>query len=169
MKKVELLAPAKNMKAIKAGLKHADSFYFGAKSFNMRLQADNFTEKDLARAVKLCHDNNLKAYLTTNILIYENELESLYNVLNEAKNADFDAVIVHDIAAIEHARKIGIPFHVSTQANISNSASAKFFEKMDAERLILARECSLEQIKEIKKKLTKAEIEVFIHGAMCTS
>ena len=169
MKKVELLAPAKNMKAIKAGLKHADSFYFGAKSFNMRLQADNFTKEDLSKAVKFCHDNGLKAYLTTNILIYENELNLLHKMLEHAKSIEFDGAILHDLAAIQYAKEIGIPFHVSTQANISNSVSAKFFEELGASRLILARECSLRQISEIKKTLNKAEIEVFVHGAMCTS
>jgi len=169
MNKVELLAPAKNIKAIKAGLKYADSFYFGAKTFNMRMQSDNFKKEDLPRAVKLCHDNGLKAYLTTNILIYENELNSLKKHIRNAKNVGFDAVIVHDLAAIDVAKKTKIPFHVSTQANISNSLSAKYYEDLGAERIILARECSLEQIKKIKSKLERTEVEVFIHGAMCTS
>lgn len=169
MKKVELLAPAKNLKSIKAGLNYADSFYFGAKDFNMRMQADNFSSSDLESAVKLCQDNGLKAYLVTNILIYENELNSILQTLELAKSLEFDAVIVHDIAAVKYAKEIGIPFHVSTQANISNSVSAKFFEDLGAERLIMARECSLEQIMEIKSKLSKAEVEVFVHGAMCTS
>jgi putative protease len=169
LKKVELLAPAKNLKAIKAGLKYADSFYFGARQFNMRMKADNFSPEDLSKAVKLVHDNGKKVFLVTNILIYENELDLLAKHLENAKKLEFDAVILHDISAIEYAKDIGIPFHISTQANISNSASAKFYEKLGAERLILARECSLKQIKEIKSKLTKAEIEVFVHGAMCSS
>lgn len=169
MKKVELLAPAKNLKSIKAGMKYADSFYFGAKRFNMRMQADNFSEEEMNHAIKLCHDNNLKAYFTSNILVYENELQDLFKSIEYAKKVGFDAVIINDIAAMSYAKEIGIPFHVSTQQNISNSVAARFFEDLGAERLILARECSLEQIKEIKKKLTKAEIEVFVHGAMCTS
>ncbi|MBD3350241.1 MAG: U32 family peptidase [Candidatus Lokiarchaeota archaeon] len=169
MKKVELLAPAKNIKAINAGIDYADSFYFGAKDFNMRMQADNFTDRELARAVKMCHDRGKKVYFTSNILVYENELNLLYQALANAYEIGFDAAIVNDIAAIEYAKDIGIPIHVSTQQNISNSTAAKFFEKLGAERLILARECSLEQIAEIKSKLTTAGIEVFIHGAMCTS
>jgi len=169
LKKVELLAPAKNLKAIKAGLKYADSFYFGTKIFNMRMKADNFGPEDLSSAVKICHDNGKKVFLVTNILIYEDELDLLVKHLENAKNLEFDAVILHDISAIEIAKEIGIPFHISTQANISNSASAKFYEKLGAERLILARECSLNQIKNIKSKLTNAEIEVFVHGAMCSS
>ncbi|MHA1340942.1 MAG: peptidase U32 family protein [Promethearchaeota archaeon] len=168
-KKVELLAPAKNLKAIKAGIKYADSFYFGSKKFNMRIQADNFTKADLIEAVKMLHNSDKKAYFVSNILVYENELNQVREEIILSKKIGFDAVIVNDIAAIEIAKEIGIPFHVSTQQNISNSVSARFFEKLGAERLILARECSLEQIKEIKSKLTKAEIEVFVHGAMCTS
>jgi putative protease len=169
MKKVELLAPAKNLKSIKAGLKYADSFYFGAKKFNMRMQADNFSEEEMGNAIKLCHDNGKKAYFTSNILVYENELSDLLKSIDYAHKIGFDAVIINDIAAMNYAKEIGIPFHVSTQQNISNSVAARFFENLGAERLILARECSLEQIKEIKSKLTKAEIEVFVHGAMCTS
>ncbi len=166
---VELLAPAKNLKSIKAGLKFADSFYFGFEKFNMRMQADNFTQQDLPKAVKLLHDNNKKAFLTTNILFYEEELNELRELLELAYTSEFDAVILHDVAAVQYARDIGIPFHISTQANISNSVSARFYENLGAERLILARECSLKQIEKIVKQLKKAEIEVFVHGAMCTS
>ncbi|MHA1278167.1 MAG: U32 family peptidase [Candidatus Helarchaeota archaeon] len=169
IKKVELLTPAKNFKVIKAALPYADSFYFGVRSFNMRMQADNFAVKDLPKVVKLLHDHSLFAILATNILIYENELSQLREVLNQAYEAEIDAVIVHDFATIELAKEIGIPFHVSTQCNISNSISARFYEKVGASRIILARECSLEQIKTIKSKMTTAQIEVFIHGAMCTS
>lgn len=101
--------------------------------------------------------------------IYESELLDLKELLRFAKNADIDAVIVHDIAAIEQAKNFDIPFHISTQANISNSTSARFFEKLGAERVILARELSLSQIKIIKEKLEKTEVECFIHGACCTS
>ncbi len=166
---VELLAPAKNLKSIKAGLKYADSFYFGFEKYNMRMQADNFTQKDLPKAVKLLHDNHKKAFLTTNILFYEEELTDLRELLELAQSTEFDAVILHDIAAISYAKEIGIPFHISTQANISNSVSAKFFEDLGAERVILAREVSLNQMSTIAKRLHKVEVEVFVHGAMCTS
>ncbi|TFG20896.1 MAG: U32 family peptidase [Promethearchaeota archaeon] len=166
---VELLAPAKNLKSIKAGLKFADSFYFGFEKYNMRMQADNFTQQDLPKAVKLLHDNSKRAFLTTNILFYEEELGELRELLELAHTSEFDAVILHDIAAISYAKEIGIPFHISTQANISNSVSAKFFEDLGAERVILAREVSLKHISTIAKRLTKTEIEVFVHGAMCTS
>ncbi|WP_457559419.1 peptidase U32 family protein [Candidatus Harpocratesius sp.] len=169
MKKVELLAPAQNKKSIQAVAPFANAVYFGSEALNMRMNADNFSLKDLKPIVAFCHDLNLRAYLTTNVIIYENELNYLENLFQTAKTAEIDAVIVHDLAAVEVAREMGIPFHISTQASVSNSRAAKFYEKLGAKRIILARECSLAQIKEIGQKLTKAEIETFVHGAQCTS
>ncbi|MFX0028893.1 MAG: peptidase U32 family protein, partial [Candidatus Hermodarchaeota archaeon] len=169
MKKVELLAPARNFKAIKAASNYADSVYFGIKKFNMRMRSENIALEDLNNVVDFCHKHDLKAYLTTNILVYDNELTLMRKILEESKNSGIDAVIVHDLATIETAKEYNLPFHMSTQCNVSNSISARFYEKLGAERIILARELSLERIKEIKRNLTKTEIEVFIHGAMCTS
>ncbi len=169
MKKVELLAPAKNLKAIKAAAQFADSIYFGIENFNMRMRSENIALEDLGKIVDYCHDKNLKAYLATNILIYDNEIDLLRRIISSAKDAGIDALIVHDFASIEVAKQMRIPFHVSTQCNVSNSLSAHFFENLGADRIILARELSLEKIKEIKRNLARAEIEVFIHGAMCTS
>ncbi|MHA1275254.1 MAG: peptidase U32 family protein [Promethearchaeota archaeon] len=169
MKKVELLAPAKNLKAIKAAKDYADSVYFGIEKFNMRMRSENIPLKELNRTVKFCHDFNLKAYLATNILIYDNELNYLREILEKAHEAEIDAVIVHDLAALEMAKELEIPFHISTQCNVSNSLSARFYERLGAQRIILARELSLEKIKEIKRNLQKTEVEIFIHGAMCTS
>ena len=169
MKRVELLTPAKNLKAIKAASKYADSVYFGIEKFNMRMRSENIALEDLANVVDYCHERNLKAYLATNILIYDNELNYLRNILERAKDVGMDAVIVHDLAALEIAKQLGLKFHISTQCNVSNSLSAKFYENLGAERIILARELSLEKIKEIKRNLATTEIEVFIHGAMCTS
>jgi len=169
MKKVELLAPARNLKAIKAAMDYADSVYFGIENFNMRMRSQNFSLEDLQKITTFCHNNDLKAYLATNILIYDEELDFLTQVMEQATIAGIDAVIVHDLAAVEIAKQYDLSFHMSTQCNISNTISARFYEKLGASRLILARELSLEKIKEIKKNLTKAEVEVFIHGAMCTS
>ncbi|MFX0075511.1 MAG: peptidase U32 family protein [Candidatus Hermodarchaeota archaeon] len=169
MVRVELLAPAKNLKAIKAASKYADSVYFGIERFNMRMRSENIALQDLGRITKYCHNNNLKAYLTTNILVYDNELDLLRTAIKKSKEEGVDAVIVHDLAAIEIAKELDIPFHISTQCNVSNSLSARFYEKLGAERIILARELSLEKIKEIKRNLHKSEVEIFIHGAMCTS
>jgi len=169
MNKVELLAPAKNFKAIKAASKYADSVYFGIEKFNMRMRSENIALEDLGKIVDYCHNNNMKAYLATNILVYDNELELLREIIETAEEAGIDAVIVHDLAAIQIAKENHIPFHISTQCNVSNSISARFYETLGTERIILARELSLEKIKEIKRNLIKTEVEIFIHGAMCTS
>jgi len=172
---VELLAPAKNFMALKASGPYADAVYLGVQNLNMRIKADNFQLADLPKIVRKCHSpqnprfRKRKVFLTVNILIYENELKELEKVIRAAKKAGVDAVIVHDFAAIQMAKKIGIPFHVSTQCNVSNSASATFYEGIGAERVILARECSLAQIREISPVMTTASIETFVHGAMCSS
>lgn len=169
MKKVELLAPAKNLKAIKAASQYADSVYFGLQNYNMRMRAENISINNLWKVIDYCKNHNLKTYLTTNILLYDDELQNVQKTLQTTKEAGVDAVIVHDLAAMEIAKRIGLPFHISTQCNVSNSLSARFYEKFGAERIILARELSLEKIKEIKRNLISTEIETFIHGAMCTS
>ncbi len=167
--KVELLLPAQNKKSIIAVKEYANAVYFGTEALNMRIHADNFSISNLPKIVDLCHSFNLKAYLTSNVIIYENELEFLENQLNLAKDAGIDAVIVHDLAGIEIARDINLPFHISTQASVSNSKAAQFFEHLGTERIILARELSLDQIKKIIGKLSKTQIETFVHGAMCTA
>ncbi len=128
MKKVELLAPAKNLKAIKAAMDYADSVYFGIKGFNMRMRSENFALEDLNKVVDFCHKEDLKVYLATNILIYDNELEFLREIIEKSKDAGVNAVIVHDIAAVQIAKDFDIPFHISTQCNVSNSISAGFYE-----------------------------------------
>ena len=168
-KRVELMAPLKNYKSLSAVLGKADAVYFGVESFNMRMYSDNFRLDDLNNIVKTCHNNNIYTYLTTNIVIYENEFPLLDKVLDKAVEAEMDAVIIHDIGAIHLAKEKGLNFHISTQANISNSQTALFYESLGAQRLILARELSLEQIREIKNKVNRAEIECFVHGAQCTS
>ncbi len=169
MKKPELLSPASNwpmlVAAINAG---ADSVYFGLKQLNMRATAKNFELRELKKIADYCHKNNVKAYLTLNTIIYEDELKTLNKILNKAKEAKIDAVICWDLAVIQYAKKIKMPIILSTQASVSNSAAIKEYEKVGVKRITLARECSLEQIKNISKK-TKLEIEVFIHGAMCVS
>ncbi|MFX1398092.1 MAG: peptidase U32 family protein [Promethearchaeota archaeon] len=173
MQKPELLAPVQDWNTLKSfnidGL--PDAIYFGVKNFNMREKAVNFNKNDLREIVKYCNDQEpkIKTYLTTNIIIYTEELEELENLILEAKNAGIDAIIVHDLAAIKIALRNSMPFHISTQSNISNIESARFFEDLGAKRIVLARELSLKQIKKIKKGLNKCELECFIHGAMCTS
>lgn len=167
--KPELLAPCHDWTTLIAAVENgADAVYFGVKKYNMRMNAKNFSVKDMEKIAKYCHSNKVKCYLTTNIIIYENELKEVEELIKKAKKAKIDAIIVHDISVIELAKRYKIPFHISTQANVSNSKSANFYANLGASRVILARECNLEQIKEIVKK-SKVGIELFVHGAMCVS
>jgi putative protease len=169
IKKPELLAPVQDYTSLTAAIKNgADAVFFGIKGFNMRAGAKNFTVKDLPKIVKIAHKNNVKTYLAINTIIYENEIKKVEQILIKVKKAKIDAIICWDFAIIQIAKKLNIEVHISTQASIANSKTAEFYKKLGATRVVLARECSLEQIKEIKKQ-TKAEIEVFIHGAMCVS
>jgi len=171
VKKPELLSPVADFtmlnSAIKAG---CDSVYFGVKELNMRMGAKNFGLKDLGKVVKLCHENKIKSYLTVNTIVYENEISKVEKVLKAAKKAEIDAIICWDRAVVEVAKKLKLELHLSTQASVSNSASAKSYMKdFGVKRIILARECSLDDIKKIHKKLPKLEVEAFVHGAMCVS
>ncbi|MHA1478924.1 MAG: peptidase U32 family protein [Promethearchaeota archaeon] len=171
LKKPELLAPAQDWTSLKNVTGLADAIYFGTKKYNMRAKAKNFERAELKEIVKFCHHQKppMKAYLATNILIYDSELQDLEKLMLEAKKAGIDAIIAHDLAVIKFAKREKLQFHISTQANVSNVESAKFFEDIGAERIILARELSLKQIKLIKHHLTKTQIECFVHGSMCTS
>jgi putative protease len=162
--KTELLAPAGDfpsmIAAVAAG---ADAVYFGLKEFNMRNSARNFSINDLDKIQKICL--NTKKYLTLNTIIYDNELKKLESIIKKVKGK-VDAIICWDNAVIELCRKHKIPFHISTQASVSNSKSAEFYKKLGAERIVLARELNLSQIKKISKIIP---VECFVHGAMCVS
>ena len=168
-KKPELLAPAGSfpmlVAAINAG---ADAVYFGLKEFSMRANAKNFEIKDLEEIQKICSKKNIKKYITLNTIIYDNEIPRIEKILKKIKK-HIDAVICWDLSIIELCRKNKIPFHVSTQASIANTESARFYQKLGAERIVLARELNLNQIKKISKNLPKLGIECFIHGAMCVA
>ncbi len=133
------------------------------------MRAENFRMEELPQVVTFCHKHNMKAYLTTNIILYNSELAEAAELIQKAYSAGVDAAIVHDVAAIQMCKDVGIPFHISTQASISNIKAAQYYEGLGAERLILARELSLEQIAEIKATLSHTMVECFIHGAQCTS
>ena len=168
-KKPELLAPIQDWTSLSAAINNgADAVFFGIKGFNMRAGAKNFTINDLPKIAQIAHKNGKKAYLAINTIIYESELKKIDKILTKVKSAKIDAIICWDFAIIQIAKKLKIETHISTQASIANSETAEFYKKLGAKRVVLARECSLEQIKEIKKH-TKVEIEIFIHGAMCVS
>ncbi len=167
-KKPELLAPVgdfTNLKiAIDAG---ADAVYFGLKEFSLRANAKNFELKDLEKISEICKPKKIKEYLTLNSIIYNEEIPKLEKIFKKLKGK-IDAIICWDLSVVNLCKKYKIPFHISTQASVSNYESAKFYKKLGAERIVLARELNLKQIKEIIKKVN-IEIEIFIHGAMCIS
>ena len=167
--KPELLAPAGNFAMLTAAIDAgADAAYFGISGFNMRATAKNFSPDELKDVVAQCHGRGIKAYLTLNTIIYEEETRLIKKMLRKAHDAGVDAVICWDFAVITEARKLGMEVHISTQASISNADSANFYKSAGASRCVLARECSIEQIKSIREK-TNLELEIFIHGAMCVS
>jgi len=168
MDKPELLAPAQDMACAKAAFDAgADSVYFGLKEHSMRATASNFTFEGMAELCEMAHARGKACYLTLNTIIYEHELGQAEQAILAAKAAGVDGIICWDFAVIQLCRKHGVPFHISTQASISNSAAARFYKEFGAERVVLARECSLSQIKDICARGHK--VEVFIHGAMCVS
>jgi len=166
---MEILAPVGNRNMLTAAVKaKSDAIYFGIKDFNMRVTAGNFELDEVTEIVSYCHDNNVKAYCTVNIIIYESELKKLSEVLTTLKEAKIDAVICWDLAVVKKCKELGISVHLSTQASVSNSESAEYWKSLGVERIVLARECSLEDVKTIKEK-TGMRIEVFVHGARCIS
>ena len=169
MKKPEILSPVQDLVSLKTAIDAgADAVYFGIRGFNMRITAKNFTVKDLPKITKAAHEAGIKTYLALNTIIYEEEIDEIRSVLQKAKEAGVDAVICWDLSVIKAAKEIGLETHLSTQASVSNSEAALFYKNLGITRIVLARECSLEQIKKIKEK-ADIEIETFIHGAMCVS
>ncbi len=166
MKKVELMSPIKNWTSLEACKKYADAVYFSASSMSLRAGANNITLDELGDFVNECHKNDIKAYLTVNSVVYNQDLDKVEEVIQKAKDAKVDAVIVWDPATIEIAKEVGIDFFISTQANVSNYKAADFYKNIGAKRVIVAREMTLDQIKEMRNE-TDVEIEAFIHGAMC--
>ncbi len=174
MCKVELLSPVSDRVSLRAAIQAgADAVYFGCKQLNMRALARNFELSELPVIVDICHENNVKAYLTLNTIIYDDELTTLRKMLDVANESGIDAVIAWDFSVISEARKRAIPIHISTQASVSNYESVQFFAELGAVGINLARELSIEQIKRIIRKIKRdklnVDIEVFCHGAMCVS
>lgn len=144
----------------------ADAVYFGVEKLNMRAKASNFKADDLPELTSYCKEKNVKTYLTLNTIIYEEELVQLREIIVRAQEAGVDRIICWDFSVVQLCSELGMPFCISTQGSISNSLAAKFYKDLGAERIVLARECSLADIKRIRQ-LTDLEIEVFVHGAMC--
>jgi putative protease len=151
--------------AINAG---ADAVYLGVDVFNMRCGASaNFAREALPEASRRCREAGVRLYLTVNTIVFEDELPKVEELLSFAK-PHIDAAIVSDWAVFLACKRLGIPIHVSTQMSCSNSAAASFLKEMGAARVVLARECTLDEVSEITRK-SGIEIETFVHGAICVA
>ena len=172
------MAPAGNFECLHAAIQGgADSVYFGVERLNMRSHsANNFKMEDLGEIVRICSEAGVKTYLTLNIVLYNEDLEDMRKTLDAAKKAGITAVIASDMAAIIYARQIGVEVHISTQLSISNAEALRFYAQF-ADVIVLARELTLTQVKEIKAIIDRdnicgpsgrrVEIEMFAHGALC--
>jgi putative protease len=175
---IELNAPAGDFESLMAAIQGgANAVYFGVGKLNMRSgSAKNFTAEDLPEVSSICREAGVKAYLTLNIVLYDKELELVEDLVKKAKEAQISAIIAADPAAISIICKNGVPLHLSTQANISNVESVRFYAKF-ADVMVLARELSLEQIADICQTIENQQIvgpsgklvsiETFVHGALC--
>jgi len=174
IKNVELTAPAGNWCALRSAIDSgADSVYFGVRGLNMRQGAENFDVLEIKKVTKLLHESKKKAYLAINVIIYNSEIKKVTAILKAAAQAKVDGVILWDMAVFQIAKKLGLNIHISTQASISNFESFKYYAKCGASRIVMARECSLADIRTIAGKAKhhrlKCDIECFVHGAMCVS
>jgi putative protease len=177
-KDIEIMAPVGSYESLMAAIQGgANSIYFGIEKMNMRAHSsNNFTFDDLEKIVGICTENNIKSYLTVNTVVYDNEIGLMQEIVDAAKQNNITAVIASDISVINYARKVGVEVHISTQLNVSNIESLKFYAQF-ADVVVLARELSLDQVSEISKAIKEqnitgpagnlVKIEMFIHGALC--
>lgn len=171
-KKPELLAPAGNLQKLKIAFKYgADAVYFGGKDFSLRAAAQNFSFEDMKEGAELAHSLGKKMYCTVNIMPRSEEIDRLPEFFKKLEEANIDAVLVSDLGVFSVVKKhTSLPIHISTQANTVNYAAVNMWGEMGAERVVLGRECSLEEIKTIRNNIPEdLELEVFVHGAMCMS
>ncbi len=169
---IEILAPAGNFDKLKTAFYYgADACYLAGKSFGLRAFSDNFSLDELKEAVKYAHSLKKKVYVTVNIIAHNPDFNGLLDYLKYLEKIKVDGIIVADIGIIKLARdNTKLNVHVSTQANITNKYTAKFFADLGVTRIVLARELSIGEIREIRDFLPKhVELEAFVHGAMCIS
>ncbi len=167
----EVLSPAGDLERLKWALMYgADAVYIGGYNYSLRANANNFSIQDITEGVAFAHSLGKKVYVTVNILFHNEDLEGLTEYLTTLSDIGVDAFIVSDLAVIKRIRELNLKpeIHISTQESSVNKFAVKFWESVGATRVVLARECSKIDILDIKNN-TDAELEVFIHGAMCTS
>lgn len=176
---IEIMAPAGSFEALLTAIHAgAQSVYFGVGNLNMRSRAANFKTEDLTKIAEICNKHNVKSYLTLNTVIYNEDIEPLKQLCDQAKKANITAIIASDFAVINYAKSIGLEIHLSTQCNVSNIEAVKFYSQF-ADVIVLARELKLDQIKHICDEIKKqnifgpsgkqVQIEIFIHGALCVA
>ncbi len=171
MYRPELLAPAGDLQRLKIAILYgADAVFIGGKLFSLRAKANNFTLKDIEEGVQFAHQHHAKVYVTVNIVPNEADFEGLSKYLLELDRLQVDAIIVSSITVLMQAKALRCHFeiHISTQHSILNSKAVQFFKQLGADRVVLARELNINQIRDIKEK-TSFPLEVFIHGGMCSS
>lgn len=172
-KKPEILVPAGDMERLQAAVSFgADAVYLAGQEFGMRTSPNNFTQEELVKAVKLAHGKNVKVYLTCNTLPRNDEIDRLPEFIQSVANAGVDAFIVADVGVLQLVKKYApnVDVHISTQAGVVNYLTARTFYELGANRVVLARELTLDDIAEIRAKTDKnLELEVFVHGSMCVS
>ncbi|MEA2041041.1 MAG: peptidase U32 family protein [Bacteroidota bacterium] len=175
---IEIMAPAGNFETLAAAVQGgAGSVYFGIEQLNMRAKStNNFTIEDLSKIADICSQNNIYSYLAVNTIIYDHDIKVMKRIVDAAKKANITAIIASDQAVINYARRVGVNIHLSTQLNVSNTETVKFYSNY-ADVMVLARELSLKQVKHIADNIKKEKItgpsgkliklEIFIHGALC--
>ena len=177
-KKVEIMAPAGSFESLAAALNAGcDSVYFGVEQLNMRARSSvNFTTEDLKEIVARCADRGVKSYLTINTVLYDHDIRLMKTLVDQAKESGVSAIIASDHAVMAYCRKIGMPVHISTQANVTNIETIEFYSAF-ADVMVLSRELSLRQVAHITREIERQQItgpsgkliriEVFAHGALC--
>jgi len=177
-KDIEIMAPVGSYESLMAAIQGgADSVYFGIEQLNMRAKSsNNFSTEDLKKIVSIARENNIKTYLTLNTILYDHDVILMKQIVNTAKESGITAIIAADQAAINYASSVGVEVHISTQVNISNVESVKFYAHF-ADVMVTARELSLKQVKSITETIEREQIkgpsgqliriEIFAHGALC--
>ena len=177
-REIEIMAPVGSYESLAAAVQGgAGAVYFGVEQLNMRARSsNNFTLDDLKNIADMARSLGVKTYLTVNTVIFDSEQEKLHDIIDAARDAGISAIIASDIAAIVYARSVGVEVHISTQVNITNTESVKFYAQY-ADVMVLAREMDLDKVREISRQITKQDIrgpkgelvrlEMFVHGALC--
>lgn len=178
MQKVELMSPAGSFESLMAAIKGGcDAVYFGVEQLNMRARStNNFTLEDLRKIAAIARENKIRTYITMNTILYDHDIQLMKKIVDAAKKEKIDAIIASDHAVMNYAKKIGMPVHISTQANVTNIDTVEFYASY-ADVMVLSRELSLMQVASIQKEIERRQVtgpsghlvrlEIFAHGALC--